>query len=215
MTVSALISVPTYNFFCHEQQKSQRAYKLIEEWAARCRWWLVYLARPSALLLSCESSTRRGRSSRSCIISGKCCSKNLPTRASHVGSNINNNICKMSKSPAVCEISKQYSSRWAHLRQKCTCVTLPRKTSAGKALEHACGRLTLEELEDVMCRSCSLVWRLDRTLGEAFQKACVPHRQLRLLSSYSTDGHHWANLIQILSVDWLLGSWHQDLWREV
>ena len=36
---------------------------------------LVYLARPSTLPLSCRSSTRGGRSSRSCIISGKCCGK--------------------------------------------------------------------------------------------------------------------------------------------
>ena len=41
---------------------------------------LVYLARPSALPLSCRSSTRGGRrSSRSCIISGKCCCNYLPT----------------------------------------------------------------------------------------------------------------------------------------
>ena len=73
---------------------------------------------------------------------------------SHVGGNINNNVEETSEAPAVCEIS---SSRRVHLRQKHTRVTLPRKISAGEALERACGCSTLEELQDVMCQSCSLV----------------------------------------------------------
>ena len=84
--------------------------------------------------------------------------------------------------PAVCQISKRYSGRRACSRQKRTCVifeadsiqnfksnfctgqdhpqchiTLPRKTSTGEALERACRRSTLEELQDVKCQSCSLV----------------------------------------------------------
>ena len=53
--------------------------------------------------------------------------------------------------PAVCEISKWCSGWQAHLRQKCTRGTLPRKTSAGEALERASGHSTLEELQDIMC----------------------------------------------------------------
>ena len=101
--------------------------------------------------------TQEEKVSRSCIISGKCCSKYSPTRASHVGGNINNNVEETSEAPAVCEISKRYNSRRVHLRQKRTRVTLPRKISAGEALECACGCSILEELQDVVCRSCSLV----------------------------------------------------------
>ena len=80
----------------------------------------------------------------------------LPTRVSHVGGNVNNNVKETSEAPAVCEISKQYSSRCVCLRQKCTRVTLPRKTSTGEALETCLWGFDTEELQDVRCRSCSL-----------------------------------------------------------
>ena len=83
------------------------------------------------------------------------------------------------------------------LRQKHARVTLPRKTSAREVPEHACGHLTPEELQNIAFKSCSLGLNARGTVGGISESPCAT-RELRLLSSYSTDDHHCPNLIKIL-----------------
>ena len=116
---------------------------------------------------------------------------------SHVGGNVNNNICRMdvcSEVTAVCEISKRYSGRWVHLSQKCTRVILPRNTSTGdQALERVLVGIRHQRNYKTSCAEAVHLFE-DRSkakgIVEGFQKPCAPYRQLRFLSSYSTDGCH-------------------------
>ena len=103
--------------------------------------------------------------------------------ASHVGGNVNSNVEETSEVKRLL-CAKYLSDMVVCLRQKHTCVTLPRKTSAGEALERAC--LRTFDTGGTTRRSVPKLFtclRTDRRLGEyreAFQNPSTPHRQLRL-----------------------------------
>ena len=146
------------------------------------------------------------RSSRSCIISGKCCSKYSPILVSQVGGNVNKNVCRM----------------WL----KCLCVKyLSRSTGVYKAKMYSC-YTAKEDQHWRSTRACLCAFNTGGTtrrhvlklfaclkmdhwaigeLWETFQKTHVPHRQSRLSLLYSTGGSRWAKFLSVTGC-WTVGT---------